>query len=881
MQRIVMWLGLWLLVTQAAWAFEDRFDRPEKTAWSSTAPLSIPLEVRKKHFDKGNLVPNPSFEKRTAAATAPASTQNGLRLAGWTRMGRSVEWVHSDADRYFPDEVHTGRRAVRITRGRAAEVDAAEGVMSDYIPVVPGNYDFTVAVRLKDVAGNRNRMGARLDDAVAFKVLFFDAHKKPLDPKAMNPVGGGFIDNSNKSYPFANYWRIDDFPWNRISPRTYNYPFSEGDLPDKTRFVRLFIGLKGSGIMWFDDVDFRYSKWNFSALERLAPYFDQPLEIEQSLLPTPRHIRVRAEIATDGDGLSGAAAPVIVLPENPEPADLAASRLLRERLDAAMDRGARQTQGPPGRTRIVSGSLDLFSEPRPRLVFSIGNTRLLQEPGGQQPVESPPDHAQGYSIESRAIGGCRVVFLNGRTSIGNFYAAATAVQLLAEDRPVFHDAEVRDHPDFNGRSFVLPSWKETTELKDSIEHLAVMAAWKLNKVYVGFQGRTPDWHRPSPAFREGTAAIGAACRESGVLDLALMINPYAHFEFMPPAETLSAESRYTWTHADPRSMEMLQNVFRIGLDAGAATIMLMSDDYVPHEGKNRLNYSLYTPEDKQRFVNLQNAQAHVVNGLKHWLDRDFPGTRLEFCPPWYNNEFIDRSEGRAEIYLRELAAQIPADVAVIWTGPTVRSLSIDMADLERYSALIGRRPMIWDNTLYARNLETTVYGGYTAHYPGKVRMCNLFEPFDGPRPPDFHALNDGGHMYTNGAAGSDIFRIKYATIADYEWNSAAYDPERSLWKVLVRNYGAACARQLLRFNHAYYGLYDACMRLERDGAAGGRAARAGERFLREMAGCLSAVAGRLGENHRLVKELSEYRDRQMKRFETLRPADARGVLRRP
>ena len=155
-------------------------------------------------------------------------------------------------------------------------------------------------------------------------------------------------------------------------------------------------------------------------------------------------------------------------------------------------------------------------------------------------------------------------------------------------------------------------------------------------------------------------------------------------------------------------------------------------------------------EDKNQFVNLQNAQAHLINKLKQWIDTDYPDTRFEFCPPWYSNEHIDRSDGKAEVYLKELTFQIPQDVAVIWTGPTIRSLSIDMADLHRYKSLIGRWPMIWDNTLYARNLETKRYGGYTTYYPGKVRMCNLFEPYDTYKPKDFQRYNHGRQMYTNG-----------------------------------------------------------------------------------------------------------------------------------
>ncbi|MBW2431161.1 MAG: beta-N-acetylglucosaminidase domain-containing protein, partial [Deltaproteobacteria bacterium] len=276
-------------------------------------------------------------------------------------------------------------------------------------------------------------------------------------------------------------------------------------------------------------------------------------------------------------------------------------------------------------------------------------------------------------------------------------------------------------------------------------------------------------------------------------------------------------------------------------------------------------YSLYTVEDKKRFVTLQNAQAYVINNLKRWMDRDYPGTRLEFCPPWYSNEHIDRSNGKAENYFKDLTFQIPRDVAVIWTGPTVRSLSIDMADLYRYKSLIGRWPMLWDNTLYARNIETKRYGGYTAHYPGKVRMCNLFEPYDTYRPFDFHQFNDGRQMYTNGTAYSEIYKIKYATVADYEWNTAAYNPELALWKAMIRTYGPPGAKLLLRYNDAYYGIYEMCLRLENEGHKP-EYIENGKKFLAKMTDYLLKINAALPGQKKLIKELEYYRDKQKKRF---------------
>ncbi len=859
-KKVSLILFCWAVVLAASLPVSLSADSGS-AAWSSSDPLGIPYEIRGRQFAEGNLAPNPSFERENLES-------GGAEPEGWEKVGSRVEWVNRDSGA-AADDVRHGSRAVKIHRKTAGELDEAEGVMSDFIPVIPGNYDLTYDVRLKNVDGNRRRWGARLGDAVTVRVLFFDAEKRPVDSTAMNPVSGNFLDASDKSYSFANYWSVDEFPWATVRARTYNYPFSEGDLPDRTRYVRLFFGLKGTGTLWLDNIVFRFSKWNFSALERLKPYIDRPLSPVERLNPTPKKIQPSREVVYLEPGAADGPPPLIVLPDDPAPADRAAARLLGKKLDAALARTRPGSSAPERWTQILERDLNAPELQNARLIFSIGNNRLMRRMAPELPLASISGRDQGYVIAPVETGPCHVVFLAGETAVGNFYAAATAAQLLEENHCIYHSAAVIDYPDFLGRSYLLKRWDTLADLDRDLEGLEMMSLHKLNKVYAGYEGRTKAWHRPDALFKAGIDEVGRWCRESGAMSLGIMVNPYSHFEFEPAEDALSREARYTWTHADAESQATLQAVFKLGLDAGAGTVMLLADDYVPHEGRNRKNFSLYTPEDRARFVNLQNAQAHVIKRLKGWIDRDYPGTRFEFCPPWYANEFIDRSEGKAEAYLRELAALIPQGIAVLWTGPTVRSLSVDMADLSRYRDLIGRWPMFWDNTLYARNIETTVYGGYATYYPGKVRMCNLFEPLDTDRPDGFHEFNDGRHMYVNGTAENEVYRIKFATVADYEWNTSAYVPERSLWKALVKAYGPACAKEVLFFNEAYYGLYDVCMRMERD--AGGREeyGRRGGAWLARLDQSLSSLQQQLPRDHPLVRELEGYRDRQKQRLEEL------------
>jgi hypothetical protein len=123
-------------------------------------------------------------------------------------------------------------------------------------------------------------------------------------------------------------------------------------------------------------------------------------------------------------------------------------------------------------------------------------------------------------------------------------------------------------------------------------------------------------------------------------------------------------------------------------------------------------------------------------------------------------------------------------------------------------------------------------------------------------------------MYTNGSAYSEVYKIKYATVADYEWNTAAYNPELSLWKVLCRTYGPAVAKKLIRFSDAYYGIYGICLRMEIDGIKD-RYINNGKRFLNGLDNYLLDISQALPEQLRLLKELENFRDKQKTRFEKL------------
>lgn len=80
------------------------------------------------------------------------------------------------------------------------------------------------------------------------------------------------------------------------------------------------------------------------------------------------------------------------------------------------------------------------------------------------------------------------------------------------------------------------------------------------------------------------------------------------------------------------------------------------------------------------------------------VQKSFRG-ELVFCPSYYTfDPILDKVFGqRPASYLEDIAAGIPLDVELAWTGPKVISPSIDVAHMRDVKGLLKRPPYIWEN----------------------------------------------------------------------------------------------------------------------------------------------------------------------------------------
>ena len=809
---------------------EDDSNLPSTAGWSSLDPASIPLRQRMIQANRGNLVKNPSFEHGRIINIDSNTVSNNI--TGWTWIGSNVDWVA---------EVHSGVYAVKIQRESADEaMGQGEGVISDFIRIIPGNYEFTFWIRLQDIHSYQERRGTRIDDAIDIRVIFYDKNRLLISGNTFNSQRNANIDQSFKALPFAGFWNIDNMDWSHVRGRTTNDYLTDGDVPDEAKFVKIFFGLKGTGTMWIDDVDFRYSKRNFTSLEKSEPYFDTTFSAVDMLVPAPKEAVGLDPLIYHYPGTDSLPYPVIVIPQHASRQTSAAARLLKARLDMLFER----VYGVEYKSKvtITSGIPDRVVEDG-GLVFNIGKNQL----SGRQVT----GHAQGYIIQPDSLFP-NLVHLIGSDAEGNFYAAVTVAQLLDESRYVYYQSRIVDYPDIPQRSFLISAVSASSDEKAYGDNLADMLMLKMNRGYLDYYRSRNMWERTGTAYLRGLNEIGREAGKHGMIQLAHMVNPYAFLPASARLDSIDPDLQNRWMHSSSSSLSRLRTRFIVGLEAGATTLVLCTNDHLPYKGGHSLNFSLYAERDRKKYINLQQAHIELIQLLtgSTGIGRS---VNFEFIPPWYANELVDQSRGQGEQYLRDLADNIPDQVSILWSGPSKQSYSVDEADFHRYRALTDRKLVIWDNSLNTLPdiLSDT---SLSMSLSLKLRTLNVFEPyqvkFTGSSLPGSQAEK----IIINSPLDSELMKIRIATAADYMWNTLTYDPDLSLWKVLVSRYGREAAMNLYQFNESYMTLLGSLTALK-NGTGNQRHARQINDELEVMQETLAILDGLIPHNPRLLNEL--------------------------
>jgi hypothetical protein len=156
------------------------------------------------------------------------------------------------------------------------------------------------------------------------------------------------------------------------------------------------------------------------------------------------------------------------------------------------------------------------------------------------------------------------------------------------------------------------------------------------------------------------------------------------------------------------------------------------------------------------------SQARVVNVIFQRLRAKDPAAQMIFCPTYYAGDGTGKDE---KPYLEILAQELNKDIYLFWTGDAVVG-KVSRPAAEAFRRISGHRLFLWDNYPVNDNLPTMHLG------PVVGRDSDLCEVVD-------------GYMSNPHCQQNEVNRIPLATCADYAYNSAAYNPDRSIGQAIL------------------------------------------------------------------------------------------------
>lgn len=205
------------------------------------------------------------------------------------------------------------------------------------------------------------------------------------------------------------------------------------------------------------------------------------------------------------------------------------------------------------------------------------------------------------------------------------------------------------------------------------------------------------------------------------------------------------------SYADDADADRVVDRLRSSLELGAAGVLLLADD-IPGS---------LDAASAGRFAHLADAHAWLLDRVLAGLD----GAPVAFCPTEYH--------GPGGPYLRRLAPAVPHEVGLCWTGPAVCSAAISAHDVAAIGAVLGRRPIVWDN-----------YPVNDAAMTGELHVGPIRD-----RDPalDAHVAA----VWVNPAMEPDASLVPMATWAAYLADPAGYDADAAWERALIVATGSA------------------------------------------------------------------------------------------
>jgi len=184
-------------------------------------------------------------------------------------------------------------------------------------------------------------------------------------------------------------------------------------------------------------------------------------------------------------------------------------------------------------------------------------------------------------------------------------------------------------------------------------------------------------------------------------------------------------------------------------------------------------------DDRKRYGTIGKAHAAFINHTLSRVRQANPEAQLTVIPVIYANNWLPGTwvyavdEQENYDYLQTLGREVDPSVVFIWTGESVESVSMTDDDIRQWVDLVGRKPVVFENTPTG---DLTDFGAL------RLRTRNVGDLLD-------------GWIYIHRGPQAAIAEV---STAEYLWNPKAYDPSAALKRAIRKTVGDAAAPEMER-----------------------------------------------------------------------------------
>ncbi len=323
---------------------------------------------------------------------------------------------------------------------------------------------------------------------------------------------------------------------------------------------------------------------------------------------------------------------------------------------------------------------------------------------GIEVSDLPP---QGHLVRSFTEPEGTLILAAGADDKGVAYAAASLAQMIGIEngRLVLRAFELTDWPDF-----LLRANSDYMPVSDELLTRLVM-----NKVSMYAIQHRSWWKGVGPeeiaAPRKGRSLEALLERNRGFVDRTGAIDSMMLIHIYVAGSRPKGETGPVFDIANEEHIADLSRRIDWLYGNSIRCVMICVDDYTDRRNGE---YVCKTEAETQRFGNVGRAHGYLMRRLWERLSPSCPGLKLSLVTAPYSmahmEGIVTRESG--ERYLRELAEEMPDEVAVVWTGPKITSPVITRKDWQNYAALVPGQPLyLWDNCQGG-----PPYGGYDVQW---------------------------------------------------------------------------------------------------------------------------------------------------------------------